>query len=257
VGVDIFYIGSELEALNSVKGEGRNFPFASCLVELAAEVRGVLGPNVKISYAANWTEYHSCRQGGYRPLDELWSDKNIDFVGIDYYMPLTGKQAGEKVTLAEIKAGFTSGEGYDYYLDEAGNKVSISEDEPWNRWKDLKSWYSTEHWTFDSETSESYKTAWVPGSKPIVFSEFGFPSIDLATNQPYMFGCAPRGSSGEQDIALQMRAIRATIEHIEGTPFIEGGFAYPYDSRGKDWHQEKRHADGDQWATGHWIDGKI
>ena len=255
VEVDIFYLGSELEGLNSIKGEGRDFPFSHCLAELAEEVRWELGMNVKISYAANWTEYHSCRQGGHRPLDVLWSNANINFVGIDYYMPLTDKQVDEDITLEEIKAGFTSGEGFDYYLDADGNRVII--DEPHNRWKDLKTWHETEHWAFDPETSESYKTGWSPGSKPIVFSEFGFPSIDKATNQPYMFGDSlPKVSSGAEDIPLQMRAIKATIEHIMGEgDYISGGFAYCWDSRGKGW--QEKFVDGNQWATGHWIDGKI
>ena len=50
-------------------------------------------PDSKIGYAADWTEYF-----GYHPqdgsgdvffhLDPLWADDNIDFVGIDNYMPL-------------------------------------------------------------------------------------------------------------------------------------------------------------------------
>ena len=82
--IDMFYIGSELQGLTSIKGDGREFPFIDCLVDLASSVRSEVGGNILISYAANWTEYHSCR-GGYRPLDALWSNQNINFVGLDYY----------------------------------------------------------------------------------------------------------------------------------------------------------------------------
>ena len=56
------------------------------LKALAAECRAILGPDVSLSYAADWTEY-----GAYAPadgsgdvdfpLDELWADPDIDFVG--------------------------------------------------------------------------------------------------------------------------------------------------------------------------------
>ena len=51
--------------------------------------------DVLISYAANWTEYHSCRGGGYKPIDRLWSNQNIDFVGVDYYVPLTDSEEAD------------------------------------------------------------------------------------------------------------------------------------------------------------------
>ncbi len=82
------------------------------------------------------------------------------------------------------------------------------------------------------------------------------PGCGEATNQPNVFGdTLPKGSSGAEDIPLQLRAIRATIEHIEESTFISGGFAYCWDSRGKGW--QEKFVDGDQWSTGHWIDGKI
>jgi hypothetical protein len=56
------------------------------LKTLAADVKGILGGGVKVSYAADWSDYN-----GYRPadgsndvffhLDPLWADSNIDFVG--------------------------------------------------------------------------------------------------------------------------------------------------------------------------------
>ncbi len=86
--IDMIYVGSELEGLTSIKEKSRKFPFIDCLIDLASSVRDKIGKDALISYAANWSECHSCL-GGYRPLDELWMNKNINFIGIDYYMPLS------------------------------------------------------------------------------------------------------------------------------------------------------------------------
>lgn len=250
--VDMFYIGSELEGLTSIKGKGRKFPFVDCLVDLTSSVRSEVGDSILISYAANWTEYHSC-QGGYRPLDKLWSNKNIDFVGVDYYMPLTDSEETD-LSINEIKAGFYSGECYDYYLDSKGKQIKLNSDS--DRWKDLEGWFSSKHLAWDPECKESYKTPWVAKSKPVIFSEFGFRSVELATNTPYVYGNQmPKHSSGKVDFPMQMRAIRATLEHINESQSIAIGFCYGWDSRGSEW--KRKYADGDQWAKGHWIDGKI
>ncbi len=250
--VDMFYIGSELEGLTSIKGKGRKFPFVDSLVDLTSSVRSEVGNGVLISYAANWTEYRSC-YGGYRPLDKLWSNQNIDFVGIDYYMPLTDSEEVD-ISINEIKAGFYSSEGYDYYLSYTGERLEFNSN--CDRWKDLAGWFSSEHWAWDSEGEKSYKTAWVAKSKQIIFSEFGFRSIELATNTPNVYGDEiPKHSSGNVDFPMQMQAIRATLEHISEDQSIAMGFCYGWDSRGSGW--KRKYADGDQWSKGHWIDGKI
>lgn len=248
--VDIFYLGSELEGLTSIKAEGRDFPFVDCLIDLASSVKTVLGAKVEISYAANWSEYHSC-EGGYRPLDKLWSNENIGFVGIDYYMPLTNTKSSD-ISLAEIKQGFTSGEGRDYYkLDDC----QISFDSKDAQWKNIEYWYGSEHWAWDAEKEESYKTSWVPSSKRIIFSEFGFPSVDKATNNPHEYDAYPDYSTGETNFSLQIEAIRATIEYISESDFIRQGFCYGWDSRGSGW--QEKFGDGNKWEKGHWIDGKL
>ena len=73
-----------------------------------------MGKNVKISYGADWSEFHHT-DGGWYNLDKLWASEYIDFVGIDVYFPLTNNN---KTTydLQEVIDAWEAGEGYDYYL---------------------------------------------------------------------------------------------------------------------------------------------
>ncbi|MDR3289985.1 MAG: glycoside hydrolase TIM-barrel-like domain-containing protein [Rickettsiales bacterium] len=73
--VDCFLIGSELIGITKIPGA------IGYLVNLAAQVKAILGQNVLVSYTANWNEYAD--------LGELWSSSFIDFVGINMYIPLT------------------------------------------------------------------------------------------------------------------------------------------------------------------------
>ncbi|MDO5641880.1 MAG: glycoside hydrolase TIM-barrel-like domain-containing protein, partial [Paracoccus sp. (in: a-proteobacteria)] len=85
-GIDSFLIGSEMVGLTQLRGAGNSFPAVAELRRLAADVRAILGPQVKISYAADWSEYFGYHPGGgeaFFHLDPLWSDANIDFIGID------------------------------------------------------------------------------------------------------------------------------------------------------------------------------
>jgi hypothetical protein len=63
-GVDAFCIGSEMRSLTQIRGAGGGFPAVDAMRELAVDVRAILGPDVKIGYAADWSEYF-----GYQPQD--------------------------------------------------------------------------------------------------------------------------------------------------------------------------------------------
>jgi len=65
-GVDSFCIGSEMRGLTQIRGANHSFPAVAQLMSLAGEVRALLGPDTKISYAADWSEYF-----GYTPQDGL------------------------------------------------------------------------------------------------------------------------------------------------------------------------------------------
>ena len=84
-GVEAFCIGSEMRGLTQIRGAGDGFPAVVALRQLAADVRAILGPATKITYAADWSEYfgHHTDDNVYFHLDPLWADPNIDFIGID------------------------------------------------------------------------------------------------------------------------------------------------------------------------------
>ncbi|MEO1694767.1 MAG: glycoside hydrolase TIM-barrel-like domain-containing protein, partial [Pseudomonadota bacterium] len=98
-GVDAFLLSSELRGLTQVRQSRDAFPFVDALVQLAADVRSVLGPATKITYAADWSEYF-----GYQPtdgsgdvlfhLDPLWASPAVDAIGIDLYWPLSDWRDG-------------------------------------------------------------------------------------------------------------------------------------------------------------------
>ncbi|MEM9318326.1 MAG: glycoside hydrolase TIM-barrel-like domain-containing protein [Pseudomonadota bacterium] len=165
-GVAAFCIGSELRALTQMRDDA-GFPFVDKLRELAAEVRVIL-PDAKLGYAADWSEYF-----GYHPqdgsgdlffhLDPLWADENIDFIGIDNYMPLADWRDGtdhadvnwgSDYNLDYLKSNIEGGEGFDWYYPssearDAQIRVPITDGAggtPWvYRYKDVRNWWSNLH----------------------------------------------------------------------------------------------------------------
>jgi hypothetical protein len=235
-GVDAFCIGSEMRSLTQIRGAGDSFPAVDAMRALAADVRSILGPATKIGYAADWSEYFGHQADGnlYFHLDPLWSDSNIDFIGIDNYMPLSDWRDGEEHADAEwgsiynlgyLKANVAGGEGYDWYYDSlegalAQRRLPITDgafNEPWVfRYKDLKSWWSNLHHERANGVRAVNPTAWVPGSKPIWFTEYGCPAVNKGTNQPNKFidaksseSSLPLWSNGSRDDLIQMQYLLA------------------------------------------------
>ena len=240
-GVESFCIGSEMRGLTQIRGANNSFPAVQHLIALAAEVRTLLGPDVRIGYAADWSEYF-----GYQPqdgsgdrffhLDPLWSDVNIDFIGIDNYMPLSDwregldhadAQAGWRAIydLDYLQSNIEGGEGYDWYYAspqarEAQIRTPITDadhDEPWIwRYKDIRNWWLNRHHERVGGQRSPTPTAWVPQSKPIRFAEYGCASVDKATNQPNKFldpksseSHLPYHSDGRRDELIQFQYLRA------------------------------------------------
>jgi GTA TIM-barrel-like domain/Putative phage tail protein len=233
-GVDAFLIGSELIGLTRVRGAGTSFPAVTALIALAGQVRALMGPSVKISYGADWTEY-----GGYRPpntndlrfpLDPLWASTNLDFIGLDWYAPLTDRRDGAPgADIADLQAGIEGGEGFDfYYANDAARtaktRTTISDsayNEPWVwRQKDVRSFWSTAHHERFGGVRAATPTAWVPKSKPLALMELGFPAVDNGANRPSVFpdpksseAGLPPFSNGARNDVEQRLALEATLSY--------------------------------------------
>ena len=243
-GVDAFIIGSELVGLTRVRSAAGVYPAVTKLVALAAQVRALLGPAVKIGYAADWTEYGAhVLDGGAEvrfPLDPLWADANIDFVGIDYYPPVADWRDGSDHLdagdwpsgrdLDYLKAGFGAGEAYDwYYADaqarDAQQRTPISDgaySKPWiYRAKDIANWWSHAHVERVGGV-ETTTTAWAAASKPVWLTEIGCPAVDKGANAPNLFpdarsseGGYPPFSHRTRDDLLQARFLEAAIARFD------------------------------------------
>lgn len=244
-GVDTFLIGSELRNLIHIRDSGDHYPAVDHLISLAADVRQILGPGTKISYAADWSEYfgHHPQDGSgdvFFHLDPLWSDGNIDFVGIDNYMPMSDWRAGnghlDKLAghksiydLDYLRSNIANGEGYDWYYASASDRdnqvrTSITDGtygKPWVfRYKDLQNWWRNPHYNRPGGVETVSPTGWVPESKQIWFTETGCPAADKGTNQPNVFldpksssSFLPYYSSGVRDDLIQRHYLKALISY--------------------------------------------
>ena len=235
-GVSAFCIGSELRGLTQIRSSETFFPMVQALRILASEVKEILGNQTKISYAADWSEYFGYHVDGdvHFHLDSLWSDPNIDFVGIDNYMPISDWRTdsehldsawGSLYNLDYLTSNIAGGEGFDWFYDSAESereqrRTPISDPEYGEDWvfryKDIKSWWSNDHHDRIGGSRLDAGTGWVSGMKPIIFTEYGCAAVDFATNQPNLFldaksseSSLPRGSHGGRDDFIQMQYFHA------------------------------------------------
>ena len=133
--VDAFLIGSELKALMAVRDSATNFPGVAKMKTLAADVKPILGAGVKVSYAADWSDFNNYNPGDgsgdlFFHLDPLWSDANIDFIGVDLYAPLSDWRDGTShldpiasatsiYDLDYLRGNVEGGKFYDWYYADA------------------------------------------------------------------------------------------------------------------------------------------
>ena len=244
-GVDSFLIGSEMRGLTTIRSSGNSYPAVAAFRALAADVRAILGPGTKISYAADWSEYfgHQPQDGSghvHFHLDPLWADESIDFIGIDNYLPLSDWRDGFDHLDARdgwpaihdrsyLQSNIAGGEGFDwFYASQADRATQIrtqitdgAHDKHWVfRPKDILGWWSNWHYDRPGGVESLTPTPWLPASKPIRFTELGCPAIDRGTNQPNVFydpksseSFVPYFSRGWRDDAIQRAYLEATYIH--------------------------------------------
>jgi hypothetical protein len=243
-GVDAFLIGSELRGLTRVRDGVTSYPTVAALKTLAADVRTILGSGVKIGYSADWSEYNNHQTGDAAGavlfhLDPLWSDANIDFVGVDNYMPLADWRDGTGhldynatsgptniYDPSYITANIRGGEDYDWYYASDADRNTQSRTpitdglgKPWVfRAKDLWNWWSNPHVDRPSGSESASPTAWVPQGKPIWFTELGCPAVDKGANEPNVFydpksseSFLPYYSNSGRDDLMQRRFLEAHL----------------------------------------------
>ncbi|MDJ0920547.1 MAG: glycoside hydrolase/phage tail family protein [Henriciella sp.] len=289
-GVDAFLIGSEMFALTRVRDDQNRFPFVEALIDIASEARAILGPNVKISYAADWTEYgtYAPEDGSndvWFPLDPLWASSDLDFVGVDWYPPagdwrdgdahldaLAGYNASDDADY--LLANMHGGEAFDwYYANEADRDAQVrtpiadtAHNEHWVfRPKDLSSWWSETHHPRPQGVRSSQPTLWIPSSKPVRLIEIGFPALDRGGNAPNLFydpksseSALPPYSKGLRDDLYQRRALVAALTYWQAQPCVEQALVWAWD--GRPWphfpSQDSVWSDGPNWPFGHWLNGR-
>ncbi len=244
-GVDAFLIGSELKSLTSLRGSADAYPAVQAMRSLAQQAKAAL-PSAKISYAADWSEY-----AGHRPsdgtgdvffhLDPLWASASVDFVGIDYYMPLADwrdgdshKDAAAAKTIHDpnyLRRNIAAAEFYDWHYASQSDRETqtrtpirdTAHNEHWVfRAKDIASWWKERHHNRPRGVRASRSTAWRPGMKPVWLTEMGCPAIDKGANQPNVFSdqkssesALPHFSSGAPDDAMQRAYLEAILSAFD------------------------------------------
>lgn len=301
-GVDSFCIGSEMRGLTQIRDGASSYPAVAALRRLASDARAILGPDAKIGYAADWSEYfgHHPQDGSgdvFFHLDPLWADDDIDFVGIDNYLPLSDwryedghadEAEGSVYSLSYLDKNIEGGEGYDWYYANANARnrqirtpiLDTAHGEHWIfRPKDIRNWWSERHYNRPGGVRASAATAWTPMSKPIWFTEIGCPAVDLGANQPNVFvdpksseNALPYFSRGVRDDYMQRRYLQAVLSHwnkAENNPvspvydkrmiWMDRAFVWTWDARPWPDFPDRLDvwSDGPNHRLGHWLSGRL
>jgi hypothetical protein len=252
-----FYVGTEMRGITQTRSNGTGvYPGVTKMSDLIDDVKAIFtaaGVDIEISYAADWSEYHSHRPSDgsndvFFNMDPIWSNSNCSYIAIDNYTPISDWRNG--VSHADYGTGNDSygnpkatsiydidylqgqiegGEQYDYYYASDADRTSQTrtaivdgaEGKHWVfRQKDFRSWWSNSHYNRPSGVESGTATDWTAASKKIVFSEFGCPAVDKGTNQPNVFydpksseSFLPYFSSGQRDDIIQRAFYEATITY--------------------------------------------
>ena len=241
---DAFLVGSEMVGLSRDQAG-----WGTGLASLMGDVRQKLASGVKVSYAGDWSEYQMTN------LSSAWTA--ADFIGIDWYMPLTDwrSSADAVYTRDAFKAGMTSGEYWDYYYaDEAGreanNRLAITSDQ--YRQKNVGYWRDNNH-----------------SGKDIWLTEFGCAAVDKGGNQPNVFvdpksssSALPYFSDGSHNETVQRLYIEAMLEYFgDNSSIVDPAnmFVWTWDARPYPEfpNQSEVWGDSQNWKNGHWVTGRL
>lgn len=295
-GADGLLIGSEMRGLTGTRDADGGFPAVPAFRALAAECRAVVGADIRLSYAADWSEYAGLRTGDEVRfhLDTLWADHNIDYVGIDWYPPLGdwrgdgGGLDAEAFATADdpdyLSGQIAGGEGYDWFYADGADRASQTRTpivdglsgEDWvYRVKDLEGWWGHHHHDRVGGVRALTPTSWRPGMKPIRLVEFGCAAVDRGCNAPNLFldpksaeSALPPFSIGARDDRMQRRVLEAVLGHfaqnnpvssVYDGPMLEAADAWSWDARPWPAFPARTDvwADAESWNCGHWLNGRL
>ena len=269
--VDKFVIGSEMRGITQYSPVTGSYPGVDNFIALATSVKTAVGSGVEVGYAADWSEYHSVN--GWFNMDPLWMHSSIDFIGIDYYMPLTPDIPQTQITKDLITQYLEDGEGWGYFYLDAEARTGKTDFVPNDgtspyAWKNIEAF-----WKASAHTNPDSSNVWSAQPKKIILTEIGFPSVDGAANQPNVFydpnsveSFYPRGSRGRVDFAAQRDAINATFKYWQSknaepgnSDFMPELYLWTWDARPYPQFPDLLDvwADGGNWQTGHWVNGKL
>ncbi|MEM0899603.1 MAG: glycoside hydrolase TIM-barrel-like domain-containing protein [Pseudomonadota bacterium] len=225
---------------------------------------------------------HAVGIDNYMPLADERSDDAPEAILID--------QTGDNTTRFDrFVESVRSGEGFDWYYAsqadrEAKNQHPITDgahQKPWVfRYKDFASWWQNPHFERRGGVELPTQTAWVPSSKPIWFTEVGCSAVDAGANQPNVFvdpksseSFFPYFSRQSRDDEVQRLYLEAVLRAISedtefNPPTLDGhsrmlnaddAYLWAWDARPYPAFPLRKDvwADGQNWATGHWLNGRL
>ena len=223
-GVDAFLIGTEMPGLTTIRSGATTYPAVQAYRDLLADVRSILGSGTRIGYAADWSEYFGHQPGDgsgdvFFHLDPLWADPEIDFIGIDNYMPLSDWRDGfEHADAAEgwpaiydrayLQSNITGGELHAWYFASASDRTAQIRTpirdglfgEDWLfRPKDIVGWWSQPHHDRPAGLKDNNipdgntPSAWSPQTANVLVSS--------ETLGPFTSGARISAIDGENDFA--------------------------------------------------------
>lgn len=192
-----------------------------------------------------------------------------------------------------LRSRLTAGEGYDWHYPDLSARYAQarhpimdgSHGKPWLfRPKDLPNWWLNQH-VERSAGAESGATGWLPGSKPIWLTEVGVPAVDKGGNAPNVFpdpksvdGGYPHFSTRSRDDLVQARGLEAILSGFDpalpgfdparnpiwlalGSRMVDPAnvFVWTWDARPFPAFPDLTSvwADGANYETGHWINGRL
>ncbi|NBO21433.1 MAG: hypothetical protein EBU97_05820, partial [Rhodobacteraceae bacterium] len=286
-GVDSFLIGSELRGLTTARSGASSFPAVAALQTLAADCRAILGPGTKIGYAADWSEYFGHQPGDgtgdlYFHLDPLWADANINFIGVDNYLPLSDWRDGTSHLDASggwsgihdpayLLSNIEGGEGFDWFYasDAARNaqtRTAITDGaygKPWVfRPKDFRSWWSNAHKNRPGGIESASATAWVPTR----FDTDDLPGKGTTSEKSFLFHKTAIGQAADQSglealIGYWSDPGHNPVSTVYAAPMIDMAecAVWCWDARPYPAWPGRSDVWGDtaNWEVGHWLNGRL